>query len=90
MVAREAMAYGRPVVATPVGGLLDAVDDGVTGLLADRDTLRAAIERLLDDRELRARLGAAARAKAEREWAAEPAAQALLAAYREGGFTRVR
>ena len=33
VVAREAMAWGRPVVASAVGGLLDAVDDEVTGLL---------------------------------------------------------
>ena len=33
MTAREAMAHGRPVVATAVGGLRDAVEDGVTGLL---------------------------------------------------------
>ena len=31
MVAREAMAYGRPVVATAVGGLVDAVEDGSPG-----------------------------------------------------------
>lgn len=60
----EAMAYGRPAVASAVGGLLDLVVDGETGLLVepgDRPALRAAIDRLLGDRELRARLGAAAR-----------------------------
>lgn len=81
MVAREAMAHGRPVVATPVGGLLDAVDDGVTGLLATATGLRAAIERLLGDRELRMRLAAAARDKAQREWSWDAAAGALLEVY---------
>ena len=55
---------GRPVVASAVGGLLDAVEDGVTGLRVppgDVPALRAALERLLGDAELRARLGAAAR-----------------------------
>jgi type III pantothenate kinase len=55
------MAYGRPVVATPVGGLVDAIEDGVTGLLARPDELRPALDRLLADPGLRARLGAAAR-----------------------------
>lgn len=81
MVAREAMAFGRPVVATRVGGLTDAVDDGLTGLLVDRSGLRDGIERLLDDRELRARLGAAAREKAQRDWSWEMAAESLIAAY---------
>jgi glycosyltransferase involved in cell wall biosynthesis len=67
MVAREAMAYGRPVVATAVGGLLDAVADGETGLLVppgDVDALRAAVMQLLEHRDLAARLGQAARGRA--------------------------
>jgi glycosyltransferase involved in cell wall biosynthesis len=84
MVAREAMAHGRPVVATAVGGLRDAIEDGVDGLLVppgDVSALRAAVERLLADPELRRRLGAAAREKARREWSPEAAADALQNAY---------
>ena len=68
VVAREAMAYGRAVVATSVGGLAEALSGGETGLLVppgDTAALHAAIERLLDDRELRSRLGRAARAHAQ-------------------------
>ena len=86
VAAREAMAWGRPVVATSVGGLPDAVEDGVTGLLVpprDIAALRAALERLLGDRELRARLGAAAREKAEREFSLDAASAALVAVYGE-------
>jgi glycosyltransferase involved in cell wall biosynthesis len=60
----EAMAHGRPVVASAVGGLLDLVVDGETGLLVpprDVAALRAALERLLGDAELRGRMGEAAR-----------------------------
>ena len=81
VVAREAMAWGRPVVATAVGGLVDAVDDGVTGLLVPPHDLRGALERLLGDRELRTRLGAAARETAQRELSFEAATDALLDAY---------
>jgi glycosyltransferase involved in cell wall biosynthesis len=69
VVAREAMAYGRPVVATRVGGLADAIEDGVSGLLVpehDGSALRAAIQRALGDPALRGRLGAAAREAVER------------------------
>ncbi|MGH2994746.1 MAG: glycosyltransferase family 4 protein [Gaiellaceae bacterium] len=62
----EAMAHGRAVVASSVGGLPDMVVDGKTGLLVtpgDRPALRAAIDRLLADRQLRRRLGEAARAR---------------------------
>ncbi|MEX0673512.1 MAG: glycosyltransferase, partial [Gaiellaceae bacterium] len=60
MVAREAMAHGRAVVATSVGGLADAIVDGETGLLVpprDPAALRAALVRLLEDPGLRRRQG---------------------------------
>src|SRR5262249_29173015 len=64
VVCAEAMAHGRPVVASAVGGLVDLVVDDETGLLVepgDVDALRTALRRLLDDEELRCRLGAAGR-----------------------------
>jgi glycosyltransferase involved in cell wall biosynthesis len=86
VVAREAMAWGRPVVAGAVGGLLDAVDDGETGLLVpagDAAALRVALERLLGDDDLRTRLGSAARAKARSTLSFDAAADALLAVYED-------
>ena len=64
VVCAEAMAHARPVVASAVGGLPDLVRDGKTGLLVpprDPAALRAAIDRLLADVDLRRRLGRAAR-----------------------------
>ena len=84
VVAREAMAHGRPVVASAVGGLLDAVEHERTGLLVppgDAGALRTAIERLLLDPTLRARLGAAAREHASERFSWAAATAATLAAY---------
>jgi glycosyltransferase involved in cell wall biosynthesis len=67
----EASAFGVPVVATDIRGCRQAVDHEVTGLLVpvrDADDLARAIARLADDPALRARFGAAARAKAERDF----------------------
>jgi glycogen synthase len=64
VVAAEAMSYARAVVASDTGGLRDLVRHEETGLLVpprDAAALRAALERLLADRALRDRLGAAAR-----------------------------
>jgi glycosyltransferase involved in cell wall biosynthesis len=80
----EAMAHARPVVATAVGGLRDLVVDGETGLVVPpRDTgaLRAALERLVADRELRHRLGAAGRERARRDFSWAAVTDSTLAVY---------
>jgi glycosyltransferase involved in cell wall biosynthesis len=71
MVAVEAMASGRPVIASRVGGLQTIVTEGETGFLYDPDdvdALAAHLETLLDDAALRQRMGQRARARAEAEY----------------------
>ena len=81
VVAREAMAHGRPVVATPVGGLVDAIEDGVTGVLVEHSALREALTRMLADAPLRRRLGAAGREYAREHLGWDASTAALLDAY---------
>jgi alpha-maltose-1-phosphate synthase len=77
IVNLEAMACATPVVASAVGGIPEVVDDGRTGLLVPYDAtdtaafeagLTAAIDRVLDDPESAARMGAAGRERAVREF----------------------
>jgi glycosyltransferase involved in cell wall biosynthesis len=88
VTAREAMAYGRPVVATDVGGLRDAVIHRRTGLLVSpgRDVvreLRQVIGEVLADRELQTRLGQAARDRAREHFAPENGVRKLREVYEE-------
>jgi glycosyltransferase involved in cell wall biosynthesis len=80
----EAMAAGLPVVASWVGGVSEQVVDGETGLLVepgDVEQLAEALAALVGDRELRTRLGAAGRARAERAFDLEPFRRAHLELY---------
>lgn len=86
VVAREAMAYGRAVVAANVGGLPDAIEDGVTGLLVepgDPFAFRDALDRLLRDETLRRRLGACARAAVVDGMSWDASTAATVASYEE-------
>jgi glycosyltransferase involved in cell wall biosynthesis len=83
------MAFGRPVVATAVGGLREAVEHERTGLLVpprDPVALRAALERLLGDEALRRRLGEAARARARERFSWDAAGAALVEAYEDAAI----
>jgi phosphatidylinositol alpha-mannosyltransferase len=69
IVLLEAMAAGRPLIASDIPGYRELIDDGVQGLLVppgDAEALAVALGRLLADRALRDHLGTAGRAKAER------------------------
>ena len=68
MAILEAMAYGLPVIATPVGGIPDVIRHGREGLLVEvgnRGALTAALARMIAEPALRASLGREARATAE-------------------------
>lgn len=85
LVLTEAMAFGKPVVGSRVGGMQEVVDDGVTGLLAepgDADSLTEQLARLIADSELRDRLGTAAREAFDREFARPVTVERTIRAYR--------
>lgn len=90
----EAMSMGRAVVCSRTRGQTDVIEDGVTGMYvppADVESLRVAIERLLDEPDLAAELGTAARGwvveTADVERYADRLADAVSAA---GGGARQR
>ncbi|MGK8522457.1 glycosyltransferase [Nocardia asteroides] len=90
-VALEAMACGKPVVATPVGGLLDTVVDGVTGRFVappEPDAIVRAVRPLLTDSTLRDTWGAAGyqRVAGRNSW--DRVATETLSAYHRGAPAR--
>ena len=81
----EAMVFGCPSVATRVGGIPEVIEDGVSGLLVtpgDAAAFAAAVERVLADRDLRHRMGQAARVRAQRHFVAEVVVPLYEAVYR--------
>jgi glycosyltransferase involved in cell wall biosynthesis len=86
-VPLEAAAVGKAVVATRVGGMPEAVEDKVTGLLVERSdpaALAHAIEQLLGDPDLRATLGRRAAELMAQRFSPDRLVDGLLAVYRGG------
>lgn len=86
--ALEAMACGLPVIATPVGGILDALEDGENGVLVnvnDAAALAGKIVELLDDPQKRAGLGQRARETVVEKFGLEAELRANLRVYESLG-----
>jgi glycosyltransferase involved in cell wall biosynthesis len=82
----EAAAFSIPIVATDVGGISEAVVNGVTGLLVaseDSDAFAQAISSLLDNADLRTRMGSAGRQRYENQFDLESMTQATITVYDE-------
>lgn len=84
LVVLEAMAHAKPVLATPVGGTAELVDDGVTGVLVparDPARLAEALRELVADPDRAHRLGAAGRARVQREFSEDLMTRRVLEVY---------
>lgn len=84
MSVLEAMAYGKPVVGSRMGGIPELVDDGVTGRLFDTgnvDQLRKQLDELMATPELRWAMGRQARTRVESEFTLEKHNAGLMAIY---------
>jgi glycosyltransferase involved in cell wall biosynthesis len=82
-VTLEAMACGRPVIGSRIGGIVDQIVDSETGFLVtpgDADALRQAMARLIADPELRKRMGEAAKERV-REFQASTVVSKIEAIY---------
>jgi glycosyltransferase involved in cell wall biosynthesis len=82
----EAMAAGKPVISSAVGGAPEVIVEGETGLLvppADAATLAAGIRSLAADPNRRRRMGAAGRARVREMFSAETMVRKTVAVYNE-------
>jgi glycosyltransferase involved in cell wall biosynthesis len=82
----EGMAFSKPVIGTRIGGTVEQVEDGVTGLLVppgDPTGMAEAMCRLVDSPALRERMGKAGRKRFLEKFEFEPFYANLLGLYRE-------
>jgi glycosyltransferase involved in cell wall biosynthesis len=89
MSVLEAMAEGLPIISTSIGGIPEAVTDGVEGFLiepSDIEALTARLSQLLHDPDLARRMGEAAHRKAETVFSSDAVLPRLERLYTELGF----
>jgi glycosyltransferase involved in cell wall biosynthesis len=84
MVILEAMALGKPVIASNIGGIPEQIDDGITGFLFEMGNVKELAEKiikLLSDKYLRICMGKEARVKLKKEFSLEKHCNDLLTIY---------
>lgn len=86
MVVLEAMAYGKPVIGSRIGGIPEQIKDGVTGCLftmGDAEELASKLTMVMADRDLRIRMGRAARQRLEDKYSLDAHNEGLMRIYHE-------
>nr|MBF0221955.1 glycosyltransferase family 4 protein [Desulfobulbaceae bacterium] len=86
MVVLEAMAYGKPVIGSRIGGIPEQIEDGISGFLVEMGNAGELAERMAllgNDKELRLQMGRAGREKLEREYSLAVHCKELLDIYSE-------
>jgi glycosyltransferase involved in cell wall biosynthesis len=85
MVCLEAMAHGKAIVASGIPGFCELISHGETGMIVKREdpgSLASALQQLIADKQLRAKLGSAARETARAKFLGTVVAQSMLQVYR--------
>lgn len=84
MVVLESMAYGKPIIGSRIGGIPEQIEDGKTGFLFEMgniDALAVKMKVLASDKDLRFKIGKAARFKLENDYSLEKHSESLLNIY---------
>jgi len=92
LVHLEAGMYGKPVVGCRIGGMVEVVEDGVTGILAepgDAESLLQSLRRLVQDPALRERIGQAARRRYVERFTPERMTDGVVAIFTELSQRRI-
>jgi glycosyltransferase involved in cell wall biosynthesis len=85
MSVLEAMAYGKPIVGSRIGGIPELVEEGETGLLyeaGDVDGLLQALNQLMHSKDLRQQMGKAGRKRVEQRFSLDMHHQGLMNIYK--------
>ena len=86
MSVLESMAYGKPIIASRVGGMPEQIEDNKTGLLFEMGNVQELSEKMMlftKDKELKQKMGKAARKKLEREYSLKTHCSKLMKIYEE-------